>query len=78
MKKYIKVITETRKEDFENEIAKYMNDGFKIEFSNISVSSKPILKDAKTGISALSEVLNDNNYKINNCIVFYALMIKKE
>lgn len=70
--KYIKVITEVRKELFEKELANYMSQGFDIKFSNITYSTQNIIKPNSDMVT---------NYKekeaLASHIIYYALLVKE-
>ena len=87
--KKIKVIVEIRKEDFEKEIVNYMEQGFKIEQTNIAYAENPLISKENIDIEinikmqdTLSRIVNDNKIKelknLNYHIIYYAIMIKDE
>ena len=75
--KYIKVITEVRKENFEKELANYMSQGFDIKFSNIALSEKYIATHDQNLEQSITNSLSIKNNTIYNSIVYYALLIKE-
>ncbi len=88
--KQIKVITTTKKEDFERELAKFISNGFKVLQSNIAVSDKIILTDDeikqyKTVQEAAMQELKQNldlnlsskRNGVTDSIIYYALLMKE-
>lgn len=75
--KYIKVITEVRKELFEKELANYMSQGFDIKCSNIALSEKYIATHDQNLEQSITNSLSIKNNTIYNSIVYYALLIKE-
>ena len=69
----VKVIMEERRDNFESEIKKYLENGYKIQASNLTAINtinstlKGLTKDYKTILT------KDNVYKF----CFYALLIKE-
>ena len=89
--KQIKVLTEIRKEIFEQELAKYMSNGFNILQSNITFTDYPLVSKEKTGIemtiqkalnNTVDAVFNSKDIKelssLNYHIVYYAILMKED